>query len=235
MRNVADAFLRAQSSYEKHSNVQKQMACRLVEILLSQPRREYQRIFEFGGGLGAYTKMLTQSLHFESYIYNDINDYGLCLEDARIGYRIFDMCEFDKQDLGRFSLITSNACVQWLDFAKCVCDCAQALESGGILLISTFGEKNLYEVKATTGVGLTYLNLEDIDIILQQYFEVIYLDEENIKLSFDSALEAFRHLKYSGVNALGDVYLSKAMLKKIEMQFSNTLTYHPIYALCRKK
>lgn len=234
MRNIAKTFLRAKSSYEENSSVQKYMSHRLVEILLSQPRRDYQRIFEFGGGLGSYTKMLINSLQFESYVYNDINDYGLSFEDKRIKSKIFDMSKFGQQDLGQFSLITSNACVQWLDFIKCLRDCAKSLESSGVLLLSTFGEKNLYEIKETTGVGLTYLNLERIDIALRQDFKIVYLDEEKISLSFENALEVFRHLKYSGVNAFGNVRISKAILKMIETQFHNTLTYYPIFIFAIK-
>ncbi|MBF7043682.1 hypothetical protein IY888_01855 [Campylobacter volucris] len=47
-------------------------------------------------------------------------------------------------------------------------------------------------------------------------------------------MDLFRHLKLSGVNALGEkFFISKAYLKNYEKEFQNTLTYHPMFFLCQ--
>ncbi|HEA8248685.1 TPA: malonyl-[acyl-carrier protein] O-methyltransferase BioC, partial [Campylobacter coli] len=71
---------------------------------------------------------------------------------------IFDMNTLATQNLSKqkFDLITSNASLQWLDLKQVLPTLANMLNKKGILLLSTFGEMNLKEIKQSTSLGLKY-------------------------------------------------------------------------------
>lgn len=236
-----ERFLQAKHTYAQSALIQRQMRHRLVEILSRTHRMEFTHIFEFGAGNGELMRLLTPILHYESYICNDINDYGVDLRDLpNVEYHIFDMAHLRNSPLWqcKFDLILSNASLQWLDFEKSISEIHSILAPNGLCLLSTFGQKNCYEVRAITHQGLPYMELGTMRDILTQYFEILYFHDELLSLQFPSALDVFRHLKQSGVNALQrGGYISKKMLTEYELQFHNTLTYHPIYLLlsCRTK
>ena len=233
-------FLKAKDTYTQNAIVQTYMRDKLLEILRAQHRVDFKYIFEFGAGNGELSALLCKMLTFTSYVCNDINDYKVHFDDTRMRYECFDMKELLKQKICQmqFELIVSNATLQWLDFEQTLCDIKQILSPNGYCLLSTFGQKNCYEVRAITHQGLPYMELGTMRDILTQYFEILYFHDELLSLQFPSALDVFRHLKQSGVNALQrGSYISKKMLTEYELQFHNTLTYHPIYLLlsCRTK
>ncbi|EKA1317431.1 malonyl-[acyl-carrier protein] O-methyltransferase BioC, partial [Campylobacter coli] len=81
---------------------------------------------------------------------------------------------------------------------------------------------------------LNYFSLNELEQIFKIYFNEVKITQELIKLSFDNALDVFRHLKLSGVNSLGFYPLNKSFLKEFEEKFQNKLTYHPVFILCKK-
>jgi|GEM_PF-4685179 len=93
--------------------------------------------------------------------------------------------------------------------------------------------ENLKEIKQSTGFGLNYFSLNELEQIFKVYFNEVKITQELIKLSFDNALDVFRHLKLSGVNSLGFYPLNKGFLKEFEEKFQNKLTYHPVFILCK--
>ncbi|HBD9087925.1 malonyl-ACP O-methyltransferase BioC, partial [Campylobacter jejuni] len=192
-------FLKAKD-YEKHAKVQDFMGLKLCEILKDLKISHFEKVFEFGCGRGELSKKLQNFITFDEYLKNDILDFK---ENSSI--LIFDMNEIAKQDLSKekFDLIVSNATLQWLDLKRIIPSLRDMLNQNGILLLSTFAEQNLKEIKQSTGFGLNYFSLNELEQIFKVYFNEVKITQELIKLSFDNALDVFRHLKLSGVNSLG--------------------------------
>ncbi len=236
-RYVASKFFSSKESYESHAIIQRHMRQKLIELLESHfiDSRRFGQVFEFGAHLGGFSKLLMKHIEFEHYICNDINDYGLVFENPNIESTCFDMRDICVQNYAhRFNLIASNACLQWLPFATTLASLYEILDSGGIVLLSSFGRHNLKEIQAICGVSLSYLSLEQMQNELCKHYEILALEEESICLDFACALEVFRHLQKSGVNSLGKP-LSKAILQQYQAKFQGKITYHPIYILARKK
>lgn len=222
-------FLKAKD-YEKHAKVQDFMGLKLCEILKNLRISHFEKVFEFGCGRGELSRKLQNFITFDEYLKNDILDFK---ENSSI--LIFDMNEIAKQDLSKekFDLIVSNATLQWLDLKRIIPSLRDMLNQNGILLLSTFAEQNLKEIKQSTGFGLNYFSLNELEQIFKVYFNEVKITQELIKLSFDNALDVFRHLKLSGVNSLGFYPLNKGFLKEFEEKFQNKLTYHPVFILCK--
>ncbi|EPT6748775.1 malonyl-ACP O-methyltransferase BioC [Campylobacter jejuni] len=222
-------FLKAKD-YEKHAKVQDFMGLKLCEILKDLKISHFEKVFEFGCGRGELSKKLQNFITFDEYLKNDILDFK---ENSNI--LIFDMNEIAKQDLSKekFDLIVSNATLQWLDLKRILPSLKDMLNQNGILLLSTFAEQNLKEIKQSTGFGLNYFSLNELEQNFKVYFNEVKITQELVELSFDNALDVFRHLKLSGVNSLGFYPLNKGFLKEFEEKFQNKLTYHPVFILCK--
>lgn len=222
-------FLKAKD-YEKHAKVQDFMGLKLCEILKDLKISHFEKVFEFGCGRGELSKKLQNFITFDEYLKNDILNFK---ENSNI--LIFDMNEISKQDLSKekFDLIVSNATLQWLDLKQIIPSLRDMLNQNGILLLSTFAKQNLKEIKQSTGFGLNYFSLNELEQIFKIYFNEVKITQELVELSFDNALDVFRHLKLSGVNSLGFYPLNKGFLKEFEEKFQNKLTYHPVFILCK--
>ncbi|EAL5443498.1 malonyl-[acyl-carrier protein] O-methyltransferase BioC [Campylobacter jejuni] len=222
-------FLKAKD-YEKHAKVQDFMGLKLCEILKDLKISHFEKVFEFGCGRGELSKKLQNFITFDEYLKNDILNFK---ENSNI--LIFDMNEIAKQDLSKekFDLIVSNATLQWLDLKRIILSLRDMLNQNGILLLSTFAKQNLKEIKQSTGFGLNYFSLNELEQIFKIYFNEVKITQELVELSFDNALDVFRHLKLSGVNSLGFYPLNKGFLKEFEEKFQNKLTYHPVFILCK--
>ncbi|EOH2954203.1 malonyl-ACP O-methyltransferase BioC [Campylobacter jejuni] len=222
-------FLKAKD-YEKHAKVQDFMGLKLCEILKNLRISHFEKVFEFGCGRGEFSDKLSKIITFDEYLKNDILDYP-----DNLNVEIFDMNTLATQILSKqkFDLITSNASLQWLDLKRIIPSLRDMLNQNGILLLSTFAEQNLKEIKQSTGFGLNYFSLNELEQIFKVYFNEVKITQELIKLSFDNALDVFRHLKLSGVNSLGFYPLNKGFLKEFEEKFQNKLTYHPVFILCK--
>ncbi|WP_161593839.1 malonyl-ACP O-methyltransferase BioC [Campylobacter armoricus] len=226
-------FIRAKDTYSANTPVQKDMAKELCKMLVENDLSDFKAVFEFGCGVGVFSKALQESIKFKHYFLNDIYPFeNPCKFDE---FGVFDMNELKNHHFytKKFDLIASNACMQWVNIDNALNNFANMLNKNGILLFSTFGEKNFAQIKQSTNLSLDYFNLEQISQKLSKKFKIIKAKEDLINLKFDQTLDLFRHLKLSGVNALGDkFFISKTFLKNYEKEFQNTLTYHPIYFLC---
>ncbi|WP_394989589.1 methyltransferase domain-containing protein [uncultured Helicobacter sp.] len=233
MSLVAKRFLHHAHTYTQHAIVQHKMALTLTRILQAH-RPKLQNIFEFGCGVGNYTSLLAYLYPHAHFVCNDINDYTqYCNKE----FLCFDMEHIDEILSPRtFDLITANAAIQWLNQQKCLQTLPKFLRKNGVLLFSSFGVQNFWQIKQLCGVGLQYLSLETYQEILSQNFEILHLSSFQHTLCFESPLEVFRHLHYSGVNSLQKgFFLSKELLCAYEKTFSNALTYDCIFVCAKRK
>lgn len=79
------------------------------------------------------------------------------------------------------TLITSCSALQWFDspeeFFK---RCNTLLHSQGYFAFSTFGKKNMKEIRELTGKGLPYRSREELEAALSLHFDILYSEEELI-------------------------------------------------------
>ena len=98
-------------------------------------------------------------------------------------------------------------------------------------------------MREATGVSLDYFSIEETKKMLNEYFDIIYSEEERITLNFSSAIDILTHIKKTGVNAISKQNWTnksvKEMIRKIEKVCKNnkvySITYHPLYFILKKK
>lgn len=246
---IALRFYKAKKTYALNTPIQALMRNELIEILKQNiTQKSFENVFEFGARSGEYTRLLRQHIESKRYVVNDICDYEIAL--SGVERAIFDMNEIAKSHIftQKFDLITSNATLQWLNFNATLQNLAEILNENGVILCSTFGVQNLIEIKKTTGYGLDYEPLNNIEKILKTHFKKVILYEKIYTLRFQNALEIFRHLKLSGVNSCGfstqdsnqdckdskQIIIKKSWLEDLKNNFHNKITYHCIFFLARK-
>ena len=78
----------------------------------------------------------------------------------------------------------------------------RTLSEKGLVAISTFGEKNLTEIKQITDIGLSYFTEPDLEHIISSSFQIIKMKEEIKTVYFPSPKDVLLHLKRSGVNLI---------------------------------
>ncbi|MCR6579220.1 methyltransferase domain-containing protein [Campylobacter insulaenigrae] len=228
------SFIRAKDTYNTNTPVQKDMAKELCKMLIESDLGCFDEVLEFGCGTGEFSQMLQKNIKFKKYFLNDIYFFENPCRYEEFG--IFDMNELKNHHFytKKFDLITSNACMQWLKIDDLLENFTSMLNKNGILLFSTFGEKNFIQIKQSTNLSLDYLSLEQISKKLSTNFKVLQAKEKVVNLKFNSTLELFKHLKLSGVNALQKkFFIGKEFLKNYEKEFQNTLTYHPLFFMCQ--
>ena len=118
----------------------------------------------------------------------------------------------------------------------------------GTLLISTFGERNLHELRTLTGRGLHYSPSSAYREFCSRNFKDVEVQEEEGVLRFSSLFDLLHHLRATGVTHLPNDNISylcgRAQLARLEKEYTAkyphsqggiSLTYHPIYIKCSEK
>ncbi len=244
---VAQHFARAHESYTQNAVVQKQICEHLLALISEQniPKQQ-DRIFEIGCGTGNLTRLMWQYFNSQKYMLNDLYSAvkSNFLEDSPqcIEWKVGDIEQLELPQ--QLNAIVSASALQWVNDLSLVLEKSkQALLPDGYFIFSTFGEKNLHEIKQLTGQGLNYLSPESLQKQLKNAgFNVLLMQEETIKMSFQHPQEVLKHLKATGVTAtsnqfrwtkqsLQNFYESYEQFKLENQQY--LLTYHPIYCIAR--
>ncbi len=246
---IAKRFAKASHTYQDNAVVQKQMRERLLALLLANGKLNFNKVLEIGCGGGELSKLLQAHITNKSWCFNDLNAVPLEEKPFTLGegeeMSLF-IGDAETIALGEsYDLIISNATMQWFNDPKAFINKMMSLlKPEGLLLFSSFGQMNLHEFKALTGVGLNYYTLEDYRLWLKGY-DVIALEEEVLSLNFAQPLEVLRHLKATGVTAsltAPNFWTRDKLAKFIQSYqecYSNAngdveLSFHPIYFLARK-
>jgi malonyl-ACP O-methyltransferase BioC len=248
---ISNQFTKSLNSYNSEAIAQKQIVEKTSKLLLEHLGNQFSRIFEFGSGTGLFTSKIIQNIQFDHLYLNDLNEsfyIGLepvleSLDKHNWSFLKGDVETIDfpkKQDL-----IVSTSTEQWVnnkpEFYKKV---SQSLSKTGCFVFSSFGPENLKEIKSATGFGLEYFSIDDVKYQLQNYFEIVHAEEEQIVLYFESPKDILRHLKKTGVNGLQRKHWTKKMVNEVLAEIEKStyssdnkykLTYHPTYFLLKTK
>ncbi|MDH2499961.1 malonyl-ACP O-methyltransferase BioC [Acinetobacter baumannii] len=240
---VAQRFAKAGQSYPKHAIVQKQICQNLTNLLKQFCPSTMSRVFEIGCGSGNLTRLLVESFQIENLVLNDLYaEVQLHFNhEEHVKWLIGDVetLEFPQQ----LDMIVSGSALQWMqDLPQLLQHCYAALNEQGWLCFSTFGPKNLIEIKELTGQGLNYWNLENWNSALTQAgFEILHLAQSETQLYFDSPKAVLQHLKATGVTATAQHRWTKQSLQQFYQDYDRfkhaegySLTYHPIYCIARR-
>ncbi len=245
----ATQFVKRAGSYDSQAFVQQFMARHLIALLRDFASLQddenladiFSNVFEFGCAQGQYTRLLLENFAPKKLLCNDINDYKKVFEnppfsDFKVEFARFDMNNCAKILTQQFSCITSNACLQWLEQREVLVQLQAFLRPQGLLAFSTFGKRNLWQVRELCNVGLEYLDLEEYRALMELECEILHLSTQVKILHFNSALEVFKHLALSGVNGLQKgFFLKKALLQEYTKRYDNNLEYECVFVLARKK
>lgn len=247
---ITQRFTKAIGTYPRESTVQHQIAGKMTHLLKQYlPEQSCRRVVEFGCGTGTYSRMLLSSFCPDQLLLNDIcsgmqeSCRDLLEQSRQVAFLPGDAetISFPKGT----GLITSCSALQWFEhpeeFFK---RCNGYLQSHGYFAFSTFGQKNMTEIRQLTGQGLSYRSKQELETSLTPLYDIVYSEEEIISLTFSTPMQVLYHLKQTGVTGTASQAWTRNKLNQFcseyERLFSTgansvSITYHPIYIIAKKK
>lgn len=242
---VKSRFEKSFASYDAHAAVQADISSRLfARWQLEQP--QVGRLLELGCGTGNLTRRLVGLPRLESVYLND-----LCRQSAALTALFPAGCaRFLEGDMESVALpqdldaVVSASAVQWAsDLPRLLARCADSLKRGGWLLLSSFGPQHYAEIKALTGIGLTYYPLEQYRDWLVPQFDILWAHEDRRRLMFGRPAAVLVHMRQTGVSGVRRAPWSRRQLRAFEADYvarfgssaGVPLTYHPLLMMARKK
>lgn len=246
-KQIQLGFIKAHQSYASEALAQQKMVYQLMKMWPNTLSvSSVERILEIGCGSGFLTRELAAAFSPKQAIINDLSpNWEEHVREFFTSERwTFQAADAEEQSWeGKFHLIASSACIQWFaDPAAFLVRMFEQLHPSGVLLISSFGSDNLKEIRALTGEGLFY---PDIDSLLEPFKEASVLESRTsdpIQLHFQSPLDVLQHLKRTGVNRSHAQFWTPRRLRDFSegyAQFQRAdgtypLTYDPIYFCIQK-
>ena len=240
---IKKQFEKSMAKYDKNAVVQKIMAEKLVQVLVDTVGKRFENILEAGVGTGLLTKQLKSAgILYKKYYANDIVE-----KSGNYLKSILPDCNFicgNAQKIKppvKMDLIISNAMFQWFSNPEKVFGYYNTLlNPEGIIAFSTFSPDNFKEIKSVAGLALEYKDIDEVRLILEKNYKVIYLEKFDYKLTFNTPLEILTHMKNTGVNSLCTKHWGIVEVKQFCDNYKTvypdcTLTYSPIIAVAQKK
>lgn len=202
---VEERFSAVRPTYDASATVQSDMAERMTGMLCGYGVKVTEaRVLEIGSGTGMLSTRLDGLIGPRGQL--DMIDLA---DEAPLAGPGKSFARGDAELLVRsmpddsYHLIISASTVQWFHSPeRFVAECRRVLRPGGYLCIGTYVDGNLPEVRELTGASLPLLSATDWERIIGSGWHTCAFTAYDRPLVFASALEAFRHLKLTGVNSL---------------------------------
>lgn len=206
MRQIADQFNRAASSYLQAASLQQEVGIRLNERL-DYINLQPKIILDLGCGVGQQLPLLT-SRYPQSQIIG-VDFAPAMLQQAATQYKLPMACASALQlpfADNSIDLIFSNLMFQWCDpLTPALQECYRVLCDGGLLMFTTFGPDTLQELRYCWAKvdSLPHVN-EFVDMhhvgdwLMQAYFNDPVMDMEYIIVTYTQATNLMRDLQNIG-------------------------------------
>ena len=243
-------FTAGESSYLDNATVQVDAVERLMKMiktnrLAPQIMASKNAILEIGSGTGILSRHMAALIDTAEIVMWDISSHIPAGLPSGRKYR-FQNCdaetELQKVIPQYFDHIFTASTVQWFNSPeKFLIDCHKALRPGGYVFLTTFTTGNLHEISDITGVSLPLLSPDHWKMLVEKYFEIIDSEHYTRDLDFETASDALRHLRLTGVNSLGrsskGAVNVRDLLDRFPMRLDGRyhLTYKPLIMILRKK
>ncbi len=230
-------FVKAKDTYRENAVVQGKMAKKLIKETVQKCGAGFENVFEIGAGTGLLSDIALEKLKCEKLFLNDLTENYTGITPVK--YYRGDILEINIKE--KFDLIISNAVFQWVkDKEGLFNKLFNSINEGGILAFTTFGAENFNQIKDITGFSLDYTDLTPY--IEKAGFKILYFEEELETLYFNDVRNILEHIKLTGVGANANCLWTKhkyeIFKEKYLEKFSDTngvsLTYHPLYFICKK-
>ena len=200
------------------------------------------RVLEIGSGTGSLSRILDRDIT-DGYL--EMWDLAgeACIEGENRCFRQVDAeVEIAGVPSSSFDVIATASTIQWFNSpGRFLRQCLRCLRPGGYLVVSSFLAGNLAEVSAVTRRSLPLMTMSQWRMIIPEGFEIVELANRDAMVDFDTPLDVFRHLKATGVNALGRGSEGESSLHSIIKRYQAALdgryhiTYRPFVMILKKK
>ncbi len=243
---VAEKFTRAESTYEANATVQREIAEKLCSLIPSDALagKDAPAVLEIGCGTGLTTRLLTKKLglgEIEAWDLHIAANIADTLPGCTLRQRECDAeTEIGLLPEGSLDLLFSASTVQWFNSLPAFMRrCARALRPGAVAVLSTFGPKTMSEIRGRLPHPVRYPDATAVGKMIPEGCRLLHLSQEEHTLLFPSAVEALRHAKLTGVNALSSSHSGQTAREVISSypllpDGNAPLTYQPIYIVFKK-
>lgn len=252
--DIAQNFGKSVDYYQKHAEVQKEVARRLIASL--EPWREIippGPILEVGCGTGFVTEGLTELYPKREKIVTDLSPemVAFCKERFESADNItFDVLDAEQISKGEpeYAMTVSGFAAQWFeDPALTLGKLMEATRPGGLLLASFPGSESFPEWKEyckELGIPFTGNTLPDTEeVVIKLSTGPVQVDyyEDTVTQKFDSAADFFRHLKGIGAGSRKEGRaLTPAEMKLLINHWDSksrgeiTVSYHVVFLAVKR-
>lgn len=240
--SVKQKFENSFKKYDDYAIGQNKIAEMLMKKWQKHPIKKDSTVLEIGCGTGLFSKKYSEIIKPKKIYLNDIASIPNSVLPDCFNYEKIEgdaeSCEFpDNVDY-----ILSTSAIQWFEnpsyFIK---KTFNILNENGSLIISTFGNKNMIELRNFFKSSLNYNNIDNWSKMIEDAgYSEIEISEECIKVYYDSLHELIKGLKRTGVNALKSAgTFNKSTLLKMEKDMPKEngkyfITFNPIYIIAKK-
>lgn len=227
---IGERFSAASTTYPQEASVQRHIARHLFELWRKHDDRTQQSILEFGVGCGFMTEhYINEPWCTHAHLVDLYPSFdGVTIGDAETHTFTSAKCD---------TIVTASA-MQWFNSPRRFLQhAASSLPSGGMMILSGFGNQHFSELDGIVPKSLYYHAVEDFAKLLPIDLQFVAADEETMTISFESMREMLSHLRLTGVNGISSrqtVGITRRLLSEMEHADKLTLTYHPTYFILKK-
>ncbi len=247
---IEQRFASAAQTYEQHASIQRLVADRLLELLVHGLNEYPRSILEIGCCTGLLTtKILQQFPTLDSFTASDlVRSFEPLIREkmAPLGTKgSFIGGDIETLNIEEvYALIISSSTFHWIYNLKSLFSkLRKQLTQDGTFAFSIYGPSNLKEIRELTGIGLPYQDFYSLTATVKQEFDIISSEESTETLWFKTPMSVLKHIRQTGVNAVGAKVWTKSQLKRFSEEYEQRyadqlgvpLTYHPIYFILRPK
>lgn len=257
---LSKRFSKQAFSYDEYAFTQKQMAEHLISQLVDGSG-SHLHILEIGCGTGYLTTLLLEKFPNAQITAMDLASGMIEVAKSNCEGRNVSFICADVENYiftETYDLIISNATFQWFNaFEETYIHLLDALNPGGTLAFSTFGNRTFYELhhsyelalqqlarKKESELGQSFYQRETLQNLIFTNDLLVHVEDLEITVHFPTVRDFFQSLKKIGANnSNGASYMKspivfRKLMKQYETNYANAqgvpATYHCLFAIVEK-